>query len=82
MKFKNVGILGHSEGTAVAFMLGADNNSGLFSNPNFIIAIGAQVVRGDSLLIDQSATMLEQGNMPADIVSDYVEALHKMYELK
>ena len=82
MKFKNVGILGHSEGAAVAFMLGADNNPGLFSNPNFIIAIGAQVVRGDSLLIDQSATMLEQGNMPADIVSDYVEALHKMYELK
>ena len=82
MKFKNVGILGHSEGAAVAFMLGADNNSGLFSNPNFIIAIGAQAVRGDSVLIDQSATMLEQGNMPANIVSDYVEALHKMYELK
>ena len=82
MKFKNVGILGHSEGAAVAFILGAENNSGLFSNPNFIIAIGAQAVRGDSLLIDQSATMLEQGNMPTDIVSDYVEALRKMYELK
>ena len=82
MKFKNVGILGHSEGAAVAFMLGADNNPGLFSNPNFIIAIGAQAVRGDSVLIDQSATMLGQGNMPANIVSDYVEALHKMYELK
>ena len=54
MKFKNVGILGHSEGAAVAFMLGADNNPGLFSNPNFIIAIGAQAVRGDSVLIDQS----------------------------
>ena len=82
VKFKNVGILGHSEGAAVAFMLGADNNSGLFSNPNFIIAIGAQAVRGDSVLIDQSATMLEQGNMPANIVSDYIEALRKMYELK
>ena len=82
MKFKNVGILGHSEGAAIAFMLGANNNPGLFSNPNFIIAIGAQAVRGDSVLIDQGATMLEQGNMPADIVSDYVEALRKMYELK
>ncbi len=82
MKFKNVGILGHSEGATIAFMSGADNNSGLFSNPNFIIAIGAQTVRGDSVLIDQSATMLKQGNMPADIVSDYVEALRKMYELK
>ena len=82
MKFKNVGILGHSEGAAVAFILGTENNSELFSNPNFIIAIGAQTVRGDSVLIDQSATMLKQGNMPADIVSDYVEALRKMYELK
>ena len=54
----------------MAFILGAENNSGLFSNPNFIIAIGAQAVRGDSVLIDQSATMLEQGNMPATIVSD------------
>ncbi len=80
--FKSVGILGHSEGASVAFMLGANSNSDLSANPAFIIAIGAQSVRGDTVLIDQSAIMLRQGDMPSNIVSDYVEALHKMYEMK
>lgn len=77
-KFNNIGVLGHSEGATVAFMLGAKNGSELFSNPSFIIAIGAQAVRGDTVLVDQSATILRQGNMP----TDYVEALHKIYELR
>ena len=54
----------------------------LFVNPSFIIAIGAQAVRGDTVLIDQNATVLRQGDTPTDLVTDYVEALHKMYELK
>lgn len=81
-KFNNIGVLGHSEGATVAFMLGAKNGSELFSNPSFIIAIGAQAVRGDTVLVDQSATILRQGNMPTDLVTDYVEALHKIYELR
>lgn len=81
-KFNNIGVLGHSEGATIAFMLGAKNGSELFSNPSFIIAIGAQAVRGDTVLVDQSATILRQGNMPTDLVTDYVEALHKIYELR
>ena len=81
-KFNNIGVLGHSEGATVAFLLGAKNGSELFSNPSFIIAIGAQAVRGDTVLVDQSATILRQGNMPTDLVTDYVEALHKIYELR
>lgn len=80
--FNNIGVLGHSEGATVAFMLGAKNGSELFSNPSFIIAIGAQAVRGDTVLVDQSATILRQRNMPTDLVTDYVEALHKIYELR
>lgn len=81
-KFNNIGVLGHSEGATIAFMLGAKNDSELFVNPSFIIAIGAQAVRGDTVLIDQNATVLRQGDTPTDLVTDYVEALHKMYELK
>ena len=81
-KFNNIGVLGHSEGATVAFLLGAKNGSELFSNPSFIIAIGAQAVRGDTVLVDQSATILRQGNMPTDLVTDYVEALHKIYEMR
>ena len=81
-KFNNIGVLGHSEGSTIAFMLGAKNDSELFVNPSFIIAIGAQAVRGDTVLIDQNATILRQGDTPTDLVTDYVKALHKMYELK
>lgn len=88
--FNNVGLLGHSEGATVAFMLGAEPKKKAQEDicvidpgkPDFIIAIGAQAVRGDSILIDQSATLLKQGNMPNNIVSDYVEALHNVYDLK
>ena len=88
--FNNVGLLGHSEGATVAFMLGAETKKKAQEDicvidsgkPDFIIAIGAQAVRGDSILIDQSATLLQQGNMPDNIVADYVEALHNIYDLK
>ena len=88
--FNNVGLLGHSEGATAAFMLGAEPEIKTHDNlcvidpgkPDFIVAIGAQAVRGDTILIDQSATLLKQGNMPDNIVSDYVEALHNIYDLK
>lgn len=79
---KNIGILGHSEGASIAFLLGANNDTDLSCNPNFIVAIGAQAVRGDSILIDQSATMLRQSNIPTGIVNEYVDALHKLYAVK
>lgn len=88
--FNNVGLLGHSEGATIAFMLGAEPKKKAQEDncvidpgkPDFIIAIGAQAVRGDSILIDQSATLLQQGNMPDNMVSDYTEALHNIYDLK
>lgn len=88
--FNNVGLLGHSEGATIAFMLGSEPKKKAQEDncvidpgkPDFIIAIGAQAVRGDSILIDQSATLLQQGNMPDNMVSDYVEALHNIYDLK
>lgn len=43
-RFGKVGLLGHSEGGMIAFM----------TKPDFIIAIGAPSVRGDSVLIDQN----------------------------
>lgn len=81
-KFKHVGVLGHSEGATVAFMLGAKNEPVLYAEPDFVIAMGAQSVRGDSILVDQSETVLEQENMPEQLVSDYAEALRKVYVLK
>ncbi|MCM1311915.1 MAG: alpha/beta hydrolase [Bacteroides sp.] len=88
--FNNVGLLGHSEGATIAFMLGAEHNTNVHDSiyitdsfkPDFIVAIGAQAVRGDTILTDQSAILLKQQNMSEDMISDYVEALYKMYDLK
>lgn len=51
-RFAKVGILGHSEGGAIAFMLAAE---GL---PDFIVSLAGPAVRGDSLLLAQNKALL------------------------
>ena len=53
-EFGKVGILGHSEGGMVAFMLGAK------SLPDFIVAMAAPGVRGDKVVMDQFNYQSEQ----------------------
>ena len=82
--FDKVGVIGHSEGAVVAFMLASgmpDNAAEKSADiiPAFIVTLGAPAVRGDSILADQSGYMLRQGAMPESIVADYNEALLKMY---
>lgn len=47
-EFGKVGILGHSEGASVAFMLGNTKET-----PDFIIGIGTPAVKGETILRDQ-----------------------------
>lgn len=68
--FNYVGILGHSEGVAIALTFGAvhqaNNNDELCvidpTKPDFIVAIGAKAVRGDTIFIDHNATILGHGS--------------------
>lgn len=76
---RNIGVLGHSEGATVAFMLGAEDAPELFADPAFIVAIGAQTVRGDVLLADQNVRLMEQSGMPQDVIENYVSALLRLY---
>lgn len=46
--FKKVGVLGHSEGASIAFILGNSDKA-----PDFIIGVGAPAVRGELILKDQ-----------------------------
>ncbi|MCM1223765.1 MAG: lysophospholipase [Lachnospiraceae bacterium] len=66
--FNYVGILGHSDGAAIALTFGAEhqaNNNDVCvidpTQPDFIVAIGAQALQGDTILIDQNATILGHG---------------------
>ena len=74
--FRCVGVLGHSEGATVAFMLGAEKV------PDFIVAVGAPAVRGDSILVSQSRLMLLQNGMPQDVTDAYCDALGKIYDAR
>lgn len=57
--FKKVGILGHSEGGSIAFMLGAQNKV------DFIVSLAGPTVKGDTLLAAQSNRILGLSGQPA-----------------
>lgn len=59
--FAKVGLLGHSEGGAIAFMLGAQGK------PDFIISLAGPGVKGDTLLAAQSNRILSLSGLPADM---------------
>lgn len=58
-KFGRVGVLGHSEGGTIAFLLGAKKKT------DFIVALAAPGVKGDTLLVVQGNRILELSGQPA-----------------
>ena len=59
--FSKVGIIGHSEGGSIAFMLGAQDKT------DFIVSLAGPGVKGDTLLVAQSNRILVLSEMPADM---------------
>lgn len=74
-KFRNIGLLGHSEGSNVAFILAGKHKA----KPSFIVAMGAPALRGDSVLADQNRIMLNLSGLPENLSRDYADALLKVY---
>lgn len=60
--FASVGLLGHSEGGLIGFMLGAKGKT------DFIIALAAPGVKGDTLLARQNNNIVELSGLPAGTV--------------
>ena len=61
MTFGKVGILGHSEGGSIAFMLGARKKV------DFIVSLAGPGVKGDTLLAAQSNRILSLSGQPANM---------------
>ena len=59
--FSKVGILGHSEGGTIAFMLGGQKKV------DFIVSLAGPTVKGDTLLAAQSNRILSLSGMPANM---------------
>ena len=74
--FTKVGILGHSEGGTIAFLLaGAETRDA--GTPDFIVSMAGMADRGDSTLLRQTAKMLSLQGAPEKI-ADF--AAKKMYK--
>ena len=70
-RFKKVGILGHSEGGSIAFMLGAQKKV------DFIVSLAGPAVKGDSVLLAQNKLL------GGDAVKDLtIEKLREMSQIK
>ena len=61
--FCKVGVIGHSEGGTIAFIMGADEDS----TPDFIVSLAGMADRGDSTLFRQTARMIELQGAPGGI---------------
>ena len=59
--FSKVGILGHSEGGSIAFMLGARQLV------DCIVALAAPGIKGDTLLVEQTNALLQLNGQPANM---------------
>lgn len=72
-RFNKVGVLGHSEGGTIAFMLGADKNV------DFIVSLAGMVVSGKETLLDQNRYMLAASGLPEKTVNDYDKILSLIF---
>ena len=68
-KFGPVGVLGHSEGGSIAFMLGAQGKA------DFIVSMAGPGVSGADILVAQNKVALKTGALPDNIVNDYCAVL-------
>lgn len=62
-KFSRVGVIGHSEGGLIAFMLAADGRT------DFIVSMAGTGVKGDTIIAGQSNDALRRTGRPADVTA-------------
>lgn len=65
-RFSRVGVVGHSEGGTIAFMLGAQHKA------DFVVALAAPAMKGDTLLASQTNSLMRQKGMPAQATAALV----------
>ena len=72
-EFGKVGILGHSEGGTIAFMLAGEKV------PDFIISLAGVATAGVDCIVWQNVAALELRGVPQQMAQDYGKALRGLY---
>lgn len=74
--FGKVGLLGHSEGGTIAFILAGAGKT------DFIVSLAGTAIRGDKVLVGQNRLILPTQGVPEAMAEDYCKALEKVYVYK
>lgn len=72
-KFGKIGVLGHSEGGTIAFMMGADRCV------DFLISFAGGAANGIDLIVGQNEAAMQQQGVPQETIKDYASALRIVY---
>ncbi len=73
-RFNKVGVIGHSEGGTIAFMLGAAKDV------DFIISLAGMVVSGKETLLDQNRHILSHAGYSSNMVDEYCDLLSLAFD--
>ena len=73
-RFEKVGIIGHSEGGTIAFMLAAEGKV------DFVVSLAGCVENGGEVLLKQNRSALAQAGLPEEIVDNYVSVLKNVFD--
>lgn len=73
-RFDRVGVLGHSEGGTIAFMLAAEQKA------DFIVSLAGMVVSGRETLLAQNRYELRQAGLDAATTERYCKALAAVFD--
>lgn len=71
-KFGPVGVLGHSEGGIIAFMLGAEGQA------DFLVSMAGSAIPGDDILVSQNRLAFELMGQPDSLVDAYCAVLKQV----
>ena len=70
-RFSRVGVIGHSEGGEIAFMLGARDEV------DFLVSLAGPGVQGDSILVLQNINAVRKAGLTMDVPKQYVRDMIK-----
>ena len=75
-RFDKVGVIGHSEGGTIAFMLGVEQKV------DFIVSLAGMVVSGKETLIGQNRFSLESAGMQEETVETYCKLIGEAFDAR
>ena len=75
-RFDKVGVLGHSEGGTIAFMLAAEGKA------DYMVSLAGMVISGKELLLWQNRTLLAEAGFDKEAVSEYCTLLEKAFDAR